>query len=172
MCDYSMQHVASAPAKVGDRLVTTEFPHSATRGFTAIGAPDVAICLRPGTEIAFDRDVVSGDPASGAPWRRTIAAGVARFRQVNVEQPYVHHDALEFPDGRLVMLTDLAPGQTASVLQLPAVGQPGDKRAENSGPRRSGGPRRRPGARGALKEGLADPRPARAQALGARRGPA
>ena len=46
MCDYSLQHVASAPAKVGDQLVSTEFRHSATRGFTEIGAPDVAICLR------------------------------------------------------------------------------------------------------------------------------
>ena len=129
MCDYSLQHVASAPAKVGDRLVTTEFPHSGTRGFTEIGAPDVAICLRPGSELAFDGEVVFADPTGLLPRRIKIAAGVARFRQVNLEQPYSHHDALEFPDGRLVMLTDLTTGQTAIVLQLPASMQPGEKHA-------------------------------------------
>jgi hypothetical protein len=135
MCDYSLQHVASAPAKVGDRLVTTEFRHSGTRGFTEIGAPDVAICLRPGSELAFDGEVVFADPYGILPRRVRIAAGVARFRQVNLEQPYAHHDALEFPDGRLVMLTDLTPGQTATVLQLPASSQPAEKRAAAEAPR-------------------------------------
>jgi hypothetical protein len=134
MCDYSLQHVASAPAKVGDRLVTTEFRHSGTRGFTEIGAPDVAICLRPGSELAFDGEVVFADPHGFDPRRVKIAAGVARFRQVNLEQPYAHHDALEFPDGRLVMLTDLSPGQTATVLQLPVSSQPGEKRASAEAP--------------------------------------
>ncbi len=128
MCDYSLQHIASTPAKVGDRLVTTEFRHSATRGFTAIGAPDVAVCLRPGSELAFDREVTFADPYGLAPRRTNIATGVARFRQVNLEQPYAHHDAMEFPDGRLVLLTDLAPGQTATVLQLPASGTAGGRR--------------------------------------------
>ena len=135
MCDYSLQHVASTPAKVGDRLVTTEFRHSATRGFTAIGAPDVAVCLRPGSELAFDGETVFADPYGLSPRRVKIMAGVARFRQVNLEQPYAHHDALEFPDGRLVMLTDLAPGQTATVLQLPASSQPGEKRPAAEAPR-------------------------------------
>ena len=32
----------------------------------------------------------------------------------------VHHDALEFPDGQVVLLTVLDEGQQATVLQLPA----------------------------------------------------
>ena len=44
----------------------------------------------------------------------------AIFRQVNKDQPRVHHDALEFPDGQTVLLTDLSEGQEATVLQLPA----------------------------------------------------
>ena len=44
----------------------------------------------------------------------------AIFRQVNKDQPRVHHDALEFPDGQTVLLTDLLEGQEATVLQLPA----------------------------------------------------
>ncbi len=130
MCDYSLQHVASIPAKVGDRLVTTAFPHSTTCGFSAVGSPDVAVCVRPGTELAFDREVHCSGVVGGAPYHGKIAAGVATFRQVNLDQPYVHHDALEFPDGRLVMLTDLAPSQCALVLQLPAEAAPEDRRAD------------------------------------------
>ena len=57
MCDYSLQHVASRPAQVGDRLVSTKFPNSITRGFSEVGEPNVAVCVLPGTELVFDRDV-------------------------------------------------------------------------------------------------------------------
>ena len=57
MCDYSLHAVASRPAKVGDKLVTTKFMNSSTRGFAAIGEPNVAVCLLPGTEVAFEQDV-------------------------------------------------------------------------------------------------------------------
>jgi len=57
MCDYSLHLIASRPAKVADRLVSTDFVKSITRGFTEIGQPDVAVCLLPGTELAFDTDV-------------------------------------------------------------------------------------------------------------------
>ena len=35
-----------------------------------------------------------------------------------------HHDALEFPDGEIVLLTRLCEGQRARVLQLPAIPRP------------------------------------------------
>jgi hypothetical protein len=44
----------------------------------------------------------------------------AIFRQVNKNEPMQHHDALEFPDGCIVLLTTLSDGQEATVLQLPA----------------------------------------------------
>ena len=44
----------------------------------------------------------------------------AIFRQVNRGLPWTHHDALEFPDGQIVVLTVLLEGQEATVLQLPA----------------------------------------------------
>ncbi len=56
MCDYSLHQVASRPAQVGDKLVATNFVNSITRGFAAVGQPDVAVCLVPGTESAFDDD--------------------------------------------------------------------------------------------------------------------
>jgi hypothetical protein len=51
---------------------------------------------------------------------------VARFRQINLDRPDMHHDALEFPDGKVVLVTRLCPGQHATVLQLPASAQPID----------------------------------------------
>ena len=57
MCDYSLQFVANRPAKVGDKLVSSQFTNSFTRGFTEVGEPGVAVCLLPGTELVFDHDV-------------------------------------------------------------------------------------------------------------------
>jgi hypothetical protein len=122
MCDYSLHHVASRPAKIGDKLVTTEFAKSITRGFSAIGEPEVAVCLLPGTEVAFDHDVQYERPLNLFGHGR-INHWVARFRQVDIKDPNVHHDALEFPDGRIVKVTRLVANQTATVLQLPAAAQ-------------------------------------------------
>jgi hypothetical protein len=49
-----------------------------------------------------------------------IAHTTAIFRQVNKDNPRTHHDALEFPDGQIVLLTHVVQGQEATVLQLPA----------------------------------------------------
>jgi hypothetical protein len=122
MCDYSLHGVASRPAKVGDRLVSTRFPTSFTRGFATPEARDVAICLAPGTEIAFDREVEI-DAGFGLLPNKRIGERVARFRQVNMNRANLHHDALEFPGGQVVLLTRLAEGQSATVLQLPAAPQ-------------------------------------------------
>ncbi len=123
MCDYSLHHVATRPAKVEDQLVTTSFGNSITRGFAAIGEPRVAVCLLPGTEVAFEHNVEC-EPVLGILPNRKIGQKVARFRQINLQQPTVHHDALEFPDGQVVLLTRLCEGQRASVLQLPAIQRP------------------------------------------------
>jgi hypothetical protein len=121
MCDYSLDFVASRPAKVGDRLVSTRFGNSITRGFAAVGEPGIAVCLLPGTELAFEKDV-EYEPSFHL-FRRSekIIGKVAQFRQVNPNQPHSHHDALEFPGGQIVLLTRLLPGQVVSVLQLPAA---------------------------------------------------
>jgi hypothetical protein len=51
---------------------------------------------------------------------QTLGHATAIFRQVNKNEPFKHHDALEFPDGHIVLLTSLLEGQEATVLQLPA----------------------------------------------------
>jgi hypothetical protein len=125
MCDYSLHHVASRPAEVGDKLITTRFDQGLTRGFAALEDPNVAVCLMPGTEIAFDKDV-EYDPMFGRgilPSRKT-GQRLARFRKVHLERS-THHDALEFSDGKIVLLTNLCGGQHATVLQLPATTKSG-----------------------------------------------
>jgi len=123
MCDYSLHHVASRPAKVGDKLTSTKFTNSVTRGFSAVGEPNVAVCLLPGTEIAFEQDVAC-EPAFGLFPKRRLGQRVARFRHINEDHPSAHHDALEFPDGQIVLVTRLCEGQHAAVLQLPAAPRP------------------------------------------------
>jgi hypothetical protein len=123
MCDYSLHSVLSRSAKAGDNLVTTSFPGTTTRGFAAVDAPTVAVCLLPGTELAFENDVEWRRPFFGLFQRRSPCGRLARFRQVNTEHAATHHDAIEFPNGRIVLLTDLRPRQQATVLQLPAVAQ-------------------------------------------------
>ena len=118
MCDYSLEHLASRPAKVGDKLVSTKFTNSITRGFTSIGEPNVAVCLMPGTELAFEQEVTCVHALGLLPSRR-IPEKVARFREINLQNPHDHHDALEFPGGQIVLVTRLCEGQVATVLQLP-----------------------------------------------------
>jgi len=118
MCDYSLELVRSRPAKVGDKVVTRNFG-TGTCGFAAADDPRLAVCVMPGTELAFAREVACW-PGGLLGWRmRTINHRTAIFRQINKDKR-AHHDALEFPDGRTELLTLLREGQEATVLQLPA----------------------------------------------------
>jgi len=135
MCDYSLQFVASRPAKVGDKLVTTQFANSMTRGFAAVGEPNVAVCLLPGTEVAFEEEIeFEGGLGLFPNWKRAKRIGemVARFQQVNKDRPQVHHDALEFANGEFVLLTRLCDGQFATVLQLPAMPRTAEEAEEQN----------------------------------------
>jgi hypothetical protein len=119
MCDYSLQSIRSRPAQIGDQLTTRDFG-TGTRGFCAAEDAATAVCVLPGTELAFAADVAL-IPAGLLPWRnRVIKHRTAIFRQINKDKLAAHHDALEFPDGRVVLLTMLREGAKAAVLQLPA----------------------------------------------------
>jgi hypothetical protein len=118
MCDYSLESVQSRPAKVGDRLTTSDFG-TRTRGFSAPEDKNVAVCVLPGTELSFADKVRR---AGLWPWSKNIINHkTAIFRQINQDNRAAHHDALEFPDGQIVLLTFLKAGQQATVLQLPAT---------------------------------------------------
>jgi hypothetical protein len=118
MCDYSLHAVASRPAKVGETLVTTSFYGTSTRGFAAKEEPGVAVCLLPGTELAFERDVRYNQNWLST---RSTGFGVARFCAIEPGASHQHHDALSFPDGKTVLVNLLSEGQHARVLQLPVI---------------------------------------------------
>jgi hypothetical protein len=119
MCDYSLHNVKSRSAKVGDKLTTRDFG-TGTRGFSASEDESLVVCVRPGTELSFAEEVTFSATGLAGWWRKVINLKTAIFRQVNKERVVGHHDALEFPDGRIVLLTFLDEGQQATVLQLPA----------------------------------------------------
>jgi hypothetical protein len=119
MCDYSLHNVKSRPAKVGDKLTTHRFK-TGTTGFAAPGDTGMAVCVLPGTELAFATKV-RREPRRLFDWKTgTINQTTAIFRQINKDKLHTHHDALEFSDGQIVLLTHLIEGQQATVLQLPA----------------------------------------------------
>jgi hypothetical protein len=120
MCDYSLMHVASRPAKVADKLVSTAFKSSMSRGFCAQEDPATAVCILPGTELKFEQDITVSAYSWMLPVDKVLPYRTARFRQINKEVIHAHHDALELPDGTLVLVTCLKQGQQATILQLPA----------------------------------------------------
>jgi hypothetical protein len=118
MCDYSLENVKTRPAKVDDKLSTREF-YRGTRGFSASEDASVAVCLLPGTEVSFAAEV---SLIRVWPWSKSVVNHrTAIFRQINQGQKKIHHDALEFPNGQIVLLTSVTQGQRATVLQLPAT---------------------------------------------------
>jgi hypothetical protein len=141
MCDYSLHAVASRPARAGDTLITTSFPGTVTRGFCSKDDATMAICLRPGTEIAFreepQRDGIFAFLIFFGYGR--IGSDVARFRKLRLDQPTYHHDALEFANGKTVYVHSLREGQQAVVVQLPV-----DEGAELSVNRRAAAPATNP----------------------------
>jgi hypothetical protein len=62
--------------------------------------------------------------------KQRVPHQTARFRQINMDDPHLHHDALEFPDGKIVLVTRLRVGQRATVLQLPASRRDHDPKSD------------------------------------------
>ena len=131
MCDYSLHGVKTRDAAVDDVLTTRLF-NNHTTGFACAKEYDTAVCLRPGTELAIDDPVrvrrtgLMALVAVLLPFMdfEKRRGGVAKFRQINLNRAHQHHDALELPDGSVVLLTRLAEGQRARVLQLPREEKP------------------------------------------------
>jgi len=118
MCDYSLHAMATRPAVVGETLISTTFRGTSTRGFASESEPAVAVCMLPGTELAFAQDVRYD---SRWIWTKTIGFRVGKFNAINPHLRERHHDAIEFPDGSHVLVTQLCTGQRVTVLQLPVV---------------------------------------------------
>ena len=139
MCDYSLHSVRTRPAKVAEKLVTHNFG-TGTRGFAAPEDCSVAVCLLPGTELAFETPVKYQTVLM---FRTNTSHTVAIFRKINRGVLHMNHDALEFPDGEIVLLTRLCEGQKATVLTLPRRPRPLPRRKPNSASPTSADIRRR-----------------------------
>jgi hypothetical protein len=126
MCDYSLHAMATRPAKVGETLITTTFRGTSTRGFASESDPNVAVCMLPGTELAFAEDVKYDNRWI---WTRTVGFRVGKFNMIDPHVRERHHDAVEFPDGSFVLVTQLCEGQQVSVLQLPVTQQTTERAA-------------------------------------------
>jgi hypothetical protein len=89
------------------------------------------VCLLPGTEIAFEENVEC-EPLFGIGIlpNEKISRRLGRFRQINLDNAVTHHDALEFPDGQVILLTRLCEDQRATVLQLLATRRTAEKAGE------------------------------------------
>jgi hypothetical protein len=125
MCDYSLHAVATRPAQVGETLISTTFRGTSTRGFASENAPAVAVCMLPGTELAFAENVRYDNRWI---WTKTVNFRVGKFGEIEPDVPHRHHDAIEFPDGSHVLVTQLCEGQRVTVLQLPVF----DRAAEHA----------------------------------------
>jgi len=124
MCDYSLEMIASRPAVVGDKLIVNRFK-TATTGFASPSDPETAVCVLPGTEIAFDANITERPfyaySECGVAEAKTHEYSVGVFTQIDTEVSFRHHDAFKLPNDVCVRLNDMVPGQTATVLQLPKV---------------------------------------------------
>lgn len=129
MCDYSLEHVASRAANKGEDLISTTFLNSSTKGFAGVNDKGTAACLLPGTEIAFKDNVKYADAGSVV----VMNSKVATFRQVDLDDKFTHHDALEFEGGKILKVSQLIIGQVATVVQLPVDKKLGDAIGEGKG---------------------------------------
>jgi hypothetical protein len=120
MCDYSLHAVATRPAQVGETLITTTFRGTSTRGFASEREPAVAVCMLPGTELAFADNVQYDNRWI---WAKEINSRVGKFGAIEPDVPHRHHDSIEFPDGSRVLVTQLSERQRVTVLQLPVIHQ-------------------------------------------------
>ena len=99
MCDYSLHSVRSRPAKIGDKLMTKNFG-TGTRGFAPVTDASTAVCVLPGTELAFASEVRHAD------WTiRSLIKGArvktphktAIFRQINKGQERIRPRCVRVP---------------------------------------------------------------------------
>ena len=79
--------------------------------------------MLPGTELAFAEDVKYDNRWI---WTRTIDSRVGKFGKIDPHVPDRHHDAIEFPDGSYVLVTQLCEGQrvTRAAIAGDRAGQP------------------------------------------------
>ena len=83
MCDYSLNSVTSRAAEAADILIVSTFAGTSTLGFASPDAPSVAVCLRPGTEVAFEQEACK----EGSFQRKLGAGSLGSARSISITRP-------------------------------------------------------------------------------------
>jgi hypothetical protein len=116
MCDYSMHAIKNRKAVVGDKVKTSDFMRTSSPGLESLTEPGVAICLIPGTGVEFDEPVQHRD--IGLNFNTPIPFKIGRYvRKAGHETEF--KDAVQFPDGSMVLMAYLVTNQTGTVTYVP-----------------------------------------------------
>jgi len=109
MCDYSLEHYRTRPARAGERYKTHRFP-SRTIGFVSPGDCETAVCMQADTNLQL-----TGIPAEVQQEHGLASSEQAVFTRLE-NGPYLHRDAIQFRNGATVTLQELGDGITAHVV--------------------------------------------------------
>lgn len=104
MCDYSLEHYQSRPARQGEKYVSNRFP-SGSIGFVVPGDQSVAVCMTCDTRLKLE----------SIPMMMQLRLGLSPVETVTfvrIEGGF-YHDGVRFDNGRVLSLQDLGPGITA-----------------------------------------------------------
>ena len=104
MCDYSLEHYQSRPARQGEDYVTNRFPSSSI-GFVVPGDQSVAVCMTCDMRLRLKNIPVSLQTRLGV-----TASQVVTFTRLDAG---LYRDGVRFGSGQIVSLQELGPGVIA-----------------------------------------------------------
>ena len=108
MCDYSLEMYASRPARAGEHYVTTRFA-SGSIGLSVPGDTSCAICVQYDTPLVLENVPAHVRGTDGAERAEVVFARI---------ESGAYHDAVAFPDGRVLSLQQIGVGVSVQVKAL------------------------------------------------------
>lgn len=107
MCDYSLEHYQSRPARQGEEYVTHRFA-SGSIGFVAPNEPSVAVCMTCDMRLKLQ-----GLPVLMQARLKVALVEVVTFTRLDSG---LYRDGVRFDNGQLLSLQDLGPGLKAELV--------------------------------------------------------
>lgn len=121
MCDYSLEHYQSRPARQGERYETTRFS-TGSIGFAEPGNPSVAVCMACDMRLKLEQL-----PTMLRTRLKLGASEIVAFARI---EHGLYRDGVRFDNGATVSLQELGPGVSATLLDglgAGVVGRTSDK---------------------------------------------
>lgn len=116
MCDYSLEHYQSRPARIGETYETTRFT-SGSIGFIEPGVATVAVCMACDTKLALSRI-----PAHLQSRLAVSETATATFTRLDSG---LYRDGVRFDSGASVSLQELGIGVRAQIVDTLVAPLPG-----------------------------------------------